>query len=75
MSGGAHGDSEHKMTGWVRPWFRGEVGDHIFADCPEIEDEPVEGVGWLDPRGGDVCEQCFMRHDPELYEQVMGDDD
>lgn len=47
----------------VRPWYRGEVGDHIYADCPEIDGQPVEGVGRLDPRGTDVCEQCLTRWD------------
>jgi hypothetical protein len=57
----------YQLTRMVRPWFRGEAGDHIYADCEEISGEPIEGVGWLDPEGGDVCETCLFRLSPDLY--------
>jgi hypothetical protein len=59
----------HQLTRMVRPWFKGEgFPDHIYADCEVLEDqlealdgEPVEGLGWLDPEGSDVCQACLDR--------------
>jgi hypothetical protein len=59
----------------VRPWYRGEEGDHIFPDCEELTGDPVEGVGWLDPAGGDVCEQCLYRHDENLFYELYEEDE
>jgi hypothetical protein len=49
----------------VRPWYRGEEGDHLYADCGELTGEPVEGVGWLAPDDGDVCLTCLERYAPD----------
>jgi hypothetical protein len=62
------------LTRMVRPWFRGDEGDHLYPDCPRLEGEPAEGLGWLDPRGTDVCESCQERHDPDWYAEATGDD-
>lgn len=62
----------------IRPWWRGidsnsegSQGDHIYRDCEWLteEGEPREGVGWLDPTGSDVCEECRSRYDPEAYKE------
>jgi hypothetical protein len=50
------------LTGMVRPWYRGDEGDHLYSDCPRLEGEPAEGLGWLDLCGTDVCEACHARH-------------
>lgn len=78
-------------SGWVRPWFpAGEDMDatrtaghvvmhgHLFDDCEVLlrrVSEPVEGCGWLDPRGPGVCEDCIERFDEALASELFHDED
>lgn len=65
----------------IRPWYRGGeldpyAGCHIYTDCEVLteEGEPREGVGWLNPLGSDVCDECAKRHDLAAYEKRMDDE-
>ncbi|YCK35147.1 hypothetical protein ACNF49_13990 [Actinomadura sp. ATCC 39365] len=72
-------------TYWLRPWYpagvnvhTGQIVGHLDADCPEllrVEPYPREGAGWLDPRTGDVCEDCLREKAPDLYDALTGEDD
>jgi hypothetical protein len=75
-----HQLTDRALDRMVRPWYRGEGfgGDHIFADCEVLEDlelPAIEGIGWLDPAGGDVCETCLERFDPDLYWSLYEEDE
>lgn len=69
------------MGRMIRPWYRGGDlnGDHIFRDCEQLaeEGESLEGIGWLDPYGTDVCDECAERYDPETFaeRQAWGEED
>jgi hypothetical protein len=70
------------LSTMIRPWYRGSdsnsrsEGDHIFRDCEALADQGVarEGVGWLNPLGTDVCEECRERYDPEAYVKWASDE-
>jgi hypothetical protein len=70
------------LSKMIRPWYRGSdgnarsEGDHIYVDCEWLaeEGEPREGVGWLDPYGTDVCEECRGRYDPAAYAKWASDE-
>lgn len=59
----------------VRPWYHGKEGDHLYPDCEDLTGDPVEGAGWLDPDGGDVCVICLERFAPEYLDEDDGWDD
>jgi hypothetical protein len=76
---------------WIRPWWPGGIDmaatgwgpdlvviGHLYADCDDlldVEADPREGAGWLDPRKPGTCEVCLHRHDPELYAEIFGDEE
>ena len=75
----------------IRPWYpagedvqgctvnqRLTIKGHLYRDCEELLRwvvDPQEGSGWLDLRAGGVCEPCLYRHDPQLYAELVGEDE
>lgn len=78
-------------SGWIRPWFPAGVSvrettahrgcvieGHLFDDCEALLErvlEPVEGAGWMDPRGAGACEDCIERYDADLASELYHDED
>ncbi|WP_433516465.1 hypothetical protein ACQP2T_13385 [Nonomuraea sp. CA-143628] len=76
---------------WIRPWYSGGVDvaasgtaghivmvGHLYADCDDlldVEADPREGAGWLDPRQPGTCPTCLYRHDPTLYAEIFGEEE
>ncbi|MFF9310136.1 hypothetical protein ACF1BS_04415 [Streptomyces sp. NPDC014748] len=55
----------HGPENAVRPWYVGEVVDHVYPNCPLLRrslpagEQPREGAGDLYPEAGDVCGWCL----------------
>lgn len=79
------------VAAWIRPWYPGgeDVGagrfgqapvfiGHVYANCEallDVDADPREGAGWLDPHQPGTCQACLYRHDPKLYADIFGDDE
>jgi len=49
----------------IRPWYLGDVADHVYPTCPALRrslpagKQPRAGIGHLYPEAGDVCGWCL----------------